>query len=417
MADRTIRASFSFPLQVKLFRKSAEKYMEMHPDVRIEIPDNKLGTTENNIRELKEGKHPADLLDLHSNFEIPLIWKDDFASLFIDLGSLVKPYMKSFTGWETCTCRGKIIGVPGALSGSVFYYRWDVFEELGIDADSLDTWDKLIEAGHIVKEKTGSYILALDVSGYNQLQPMMLHADGGYFNSEGQLDLVSPGNISTIDLYRRLIFEEEVALPVTAFYSPDMYDLYRSGKVVGAYMPEWYGSNEMMHNLPDMAGKFRIAMAPRFAGSPYRSGGRGGMCAVVPHGPNEDIAMDFLEFARLSKEGQILLLDSFYTAPSDMSVYEDSHVRKFCHPFLSGQNVTPVYEKVAGSIKQLIPGYELMEAQKAVNDYIMPMLRENKMTAGEILETAEKTVLAAAEKGDTSRTREISDLEKGGDVG
>ena len=141
------------------------------------------------------------------------------------------------------------------------------------------------------------------------------------------------------------------------------------------------------------------------------------MCAVVPHGPNEDIAMDFLEFARLSKEGQILLLDSFYTAPSDMSVYEDSHVRKFCHPFLSGQNVAPIYEKVAGSIKQLIPGYELMEAQKVVNDYIMPMLRENKMTAEEILETAEKTVRAAAEKGDASRTREISDLEKGGDVG
>ena len=238
----TLRAKSSFSLQVKLWRDRAQAYIRLHPelDLTIDIPDAQPGTTEQMIRSLARGERLADILDLHTNFEIPLVQKGSLRNFFTDLTEELSAMKSRFLGWEPCTWHGRIYSVPAFLSGTVFYYRSDVFDKLQIDPNAFTSWEDLIEAGLRIKKDLGSCILALDVKSYNQIQPLALHAGGGYFTVDGKLNLDSPENRTALSLYQALLLKHKIALPTSNFYGPEMWDAYRSGQLVGAYMPEWY---------------------------------------------------------------------------------------------------------------------------------------------------------------------------------
>ena len=300
-------ARFQWMLQVRLFRARVQEFISQHPelDLTIEIPDPEQGVTEKVMRGLAQGRREADILDLHTNFEVPLAAKGTMREVFLDLTDLVAGIKGQLVGWEPCTWHGRIYGLPGLLSGSAYYYRPDVFSELGIDPTTFETWDDFIRAGLEVKKAKGAYMLALDTSGYNQFQPLALHAGGGWFDAAGHPRLDCDANIRALELYRDLLLKHQIAMPAAKFYGPDTWQAYRDGTLVGAYMPEWYGANEMRNNLPEMAGTFRITLAPAFDTGGPRSGYRGGMCASVVRGPNEDVAFEFVKYVRLNKESLI----------------------------------------------------------------------------------------------------------------
>jgi ABC-type glycerol-3-phosphate transport system substrate-binding protein len=415
----TLRAMFSFPLQVKLFRDRAAAYARLHPelDLSFDIPDSQLGTTERLIRSLALGRQEADILDLHTNFEIPLVQKGSLREHFLDLTDEVQEVKSGILGWEPCTWHGRIYALPAFLSATVFYYRSDVFEKLKIDPDAFTGWQDFIQAGLKIKRDLNSYIIALDLKSYNQLQPLALHAGGGYFSSEGRLCLDTPENRSALALYQALLLKHEIALPAANFYGPETWSAYRSGQLVGAYMPEWYGSNEMLHKLSDMEGRFRIAVAPPFSPGGFRSGSRGGMCACVVRGPNQDIALDFLKYARLTMESQVALFRNFLVAPSLLQAYEQPEVRDLRHHFLGNQQVAAVYRQAAAGLKQFHVGPQLLEVQNVVNASVMPALCQKGADPATILKAAQQEVQDhPIGVNEALKIEGENDLSRGGDV-
>ena len=50
-------------------------------------------------------------------------------------------------------------------SGTVaMFYRTDIVEEAGVDLESVQTWDDLIAAGKVIKEKTGHTLMSTDIA-------------------------------------------------------------------------------------------------------------------------------------------------------------------------------------------------------------------------------------------------------------
>jgi ABC-type glycerol-3-phosphate transport system substrate-binding protein len=335
---------------------------------------------------------------------------------FLDMTDLVAGVRDHLVDWEPCTWHGRIYGLPSLLSGSAYYYRPDVFSELGIDPTKFDTWDDFIRAGREVKRSKGAYMLALDTSGYNQYQPLALHGGGGWFDASGRSTLDSEANIKALELYRDLLLKHEIAMPTAKFYGPDTWQAYRDGKLVGAYMPEWYGANEMRNNLSEMAGTFRITLAPAFYKGGARSGFRGGMCASVVRGPNEDVAFEFIRYVRLERESQIAAFRENFIAPSIRSAYDDPRVRAYEYSFLGGQKVAQVYAQIAREIRPFHVGEQLMEVQQLINSHVVP-----SVTAGK---TSPKDALAEAAAMLTTRRIPLEealklegdvDLRRGGD--
>lgn len=391
MAKRRVHlvARFQWELQARLLRARVPEFIALHPelDLTIDIPPPEQGISEKVIKSLAQGQKESDILDLHTNFEVPLVVKGNLRDYFLDLTDRVAAVRNQFVGWEPCTWHGRVYGLPSLLSGSAYYYRPDAFNELGIDPATFETWDDFIRAGLELKKATGSYMLALDTSGFNQFQPLALHAGGGWFNRAGELTLGSEPTIRALELYRDLLLKYQIAMPIAKFYGADMWQAYSDGRVVGAYMPEWYGANELRTNMPNMAGKFRITLAPAFEKGGPRSGYRGGMCASVIRGPDEDIAYELLSFTRLNLAAQVAMFEENFLAPSMRAAYAEPAVRNYEYAFLGGQRVAPVYAQIAQSIQPFCVSEQLLEVQQAVNQ-VIPQVTAGHIDPRQALERA-----------------------------
>lgn len=380
-------ARFEVGLQARILQARVPEFIALHPelDLTVQVAEPEPGVTEKVMRGLLQGRREADILELHSNNNVPLALKGNLREQFLDLTDLVSDAKVDFLGWEPCTWHGRIYGLPSLLSGSAYFYRPDVFSEMGIDPNSLETWDDFIRAGIEVKEATGAYMTPLDTQGYNQFQPLALQNGGGWFDSAGQVIIDSDNTIEALQLYCDLLRKYEIAYPASKFYAAEVWDAFRKGKIVGCYMPEWYGAFELPHNVPEMAGKFRITLAPAFRKGGRRSGYRGGMCASVPRGPNEDIAFELLRHSRLTLPSQVALLQEFSQAPCMPAAYETPEAASHEHRFLGGQKVGRTYAEIAREMVPFQVAEKLLDAQEILKTHVIPKVATGKLEPREAL--------------------------------
>lgn len=108
-------------------------------------------------------RYVADYPDAWTSLgDIDINW-DDFAAEKIDYS----------------TIDGEHYGVPVDNGTVVCAYRTDLLEQAGYTIDDLTgcTWDKFMEVGKAVKEKTGKALLCMNSDG-NDLPYMMMQAEG-----------------------------------------------------------------------------------------------------------------------------------------------------------------------------------------------------------------------------------------------
>ena len=98
------------------------------------------------------------------------------------------------------TIEGKHYGAPVDNGTAIFAYRTDILEECGYTIDDVTgvTWDRWLEIGRDVKEKTGKYLLSMDHSG-DDLPYMFMQAEGQSQWKDGKPNLV--GN----DTYQKIL--------------------------------------------------------------------------------------------------------------------------------------------------------------------------------------------------------------------
>ena len=98
-------ARFQWMLQTRLFRARVQEFIARHPewDLTIEIPEPEQGVTEKLMRGLIQGRREADILDLHTNFEVPIAVKGKMRECFLDLTDLVANAKAQVVDWAPCT--------------------------------------------------------------------------------------------------------------------------------------------------------------------------------------------------------------------------------------------------------------------------------------------------------------------------
>ena len=93
--------------------------------------------------------------------------------------------------------RGKIYGVPHDVHPIMLAYRTDIVQELGINVEELDTWDKFVEVGRrVTRDLDGDgtrdrYMLEMPANGTWALQALMAQLGGGYFDENGDINFVN----------------------------------------------------------------------------------------------------------------------------------------------------------------------------------------------------------------------------------
>lgn len=218
-------------------------------------------------------------------------YKDEFA----DLSSVAKP--SDFAEYKTGVnyIDGKLYGIPFDSGVAATFYRTDLIEQAGYTKADMEnlTWEKYIEIGKAVKEKTGIAMCTLDPSDLGQIRMMLQSAGSWYTDAEGKVTVANNQALKdAIKVYKDLT-ESGITKQVADW--DQFVGAFNKGEVASVVTGCWIGPS--IKKAEDQSGKWAVAAFPKMANNKdsvnASSLGGAGWYALKNVG-NTDMAVDFL---------------------------------------------------------------------------------------------------------------------------
>jgi len=272
-------------------------YLEDNPDVEIEIVEyaqddlmQKLNTGLNSG--VTEGLPNITLIE---DYRIAGILAS-YPEAVMNLSDIVN--YDDFAQYKVAnmTVDGKQYGVPFDSGVTAMFYRTDLIEESGFSVDEIEsgiTWDRFIEIGEAVKEKTGVSMLTLDPSDFGLVRTMMQSSGTWYTDETGKLDLVGNEKLEKILATYKKLMESGIVNQHTDW--AQFVGAVNEGKATTVPTGCWFASS--ISQEESQSGNWRIAPIPTVSDIPesvgYSNSG-GSSWYVLDQVGNNELAADFM---------------------------------------------------------------------------------------------------------------------------
>lgn len=220
-------------------------------------------------------------------------YEDEFAELS-DIASL-----EDFAEYKTGVnqINGKMYGIPFDSGVAATFYRTDLIEEAGYTkADMTDlTWDKFIEIGKAVKEKTGVAMMSVSSNDIGIIRAMLQSAGAWYTDAEGNVNIAENQALKdAMTTYKKLV-DEGVVKTISSDW--DQYvGAFNSGEV--ATVPNGCWISPSIVNAEEQSGKWAVAAIPRMSQNPdsvNASSVGGAGWYILKNVGHEEMAKEFLK--------------------------------------------------------------------------------------------------------------------------
>ena len=246
-------------------KEAGARYTATHPDVTFNIVDFAKADLETKLQAQLASGTTDGLPD------IVLIedygaqkYLQSFPGAFEPLNSAIDYSAFAPYKVELATVNGQTYSLPFDSGVTGYFYRSDLLEEAGFTAADLEniTWDKLIEIGTAVKEKTGGILLPIDPNDAGWLRIMMQSAGSWYFNADGSAHITdNPVLKASLETYQRLI-ASGITKPVAGW--TEYTGSFTSGDTLSTFTGVWMTATIKAN--ADQAGKWGIAPVPALDG-------------------------------------------------------------------------------------------------------------------------------------------------------
>ncbi len=259
---------------------------------------------------------------------------------FYDLSSVIKN--DDFAEYKTGVnnINGKVYGVPFDSGVAGLFYRTDILEQAGYKADDLKdiTWEKYIEIGKKVKEKTGKYMCTLDPSDIGQIRMMLQSAGAWYTDKDGKVTVSN--NQAMKDAIK--IYKDLVDAGITKQTSDwnQFVGAFNNGDVASVITGCWIAPS--IKAATDQSGKWAVAAFPRMgsnSSSVNASSIGGAGWYVLKNTGNSELAADFLAKTFGSNADIMNSLAKDISLVSTLNKASDCQAYKDKDDFFGGQEV------------------------------------------------------------------------------
>jgi len=224
---------------------------------------------------------------------------------------------------------GKEYGVPTHVGATVMFYNTEILNKYGIDFTKIKTWDDFTEAGRKLKEATNGEVkmTSVDTGGTDWLWLAMAEYGEDYTTDEG-----AP-NIELESIKKMLRLQKSWLDEGIAMVSPgghvDMETGYANvadGNIASFPKAMWFMSR-FLNYMPEMEGKWAIAPCPVFEEGHPRSVGIGGTGTVVSlQSKNQELAAEYITWAKLSYEGNVKIWDVLGFDTCNTEIWSDPKI-------------------------------------------------------------------------------------------
>jgi trehalose/maltose transport system substrate-binding protein len=318
--------------ELELTQAAAAVYMEMHPNITVEVVDtpdfveDRLGTY---LQLFEAQSAEGDV------FQIDVIWPGDLAEHFVDLNEyggadIAANHFEAIV--ENNTVDGKLVGIPWFTDAGLLYYRTDLLEKYGYDAPPA-TWTELEEMAQAIMEGEqgeGNQ----DFWGYvwqgNAYEGLTCDALEWIASNNGG-SIVSPDGVITINNENAIAIVDQAAgwvgtispPGVTGWGEEDARAVWQAGNA--AFMRNWpYAYSLGQADDSVIKDLFDVSPLPAGEGSPAATLG-GWQLAVSRYSEHPAEAADLAFFLASEEQQKIRAIQGSFN-PTIRSLYEDAEV-------------------------------------------------------------------------------------------
>ncbi|MDQ3461106.1 MAG: extracellular solute-binding protein [Deinococcota bacterium] len=338
------------------YQAMAERYREeIDPDFALTV--NAYGFQEMPDRlsvAIRTGQNTPDIVQLEENFLGIYLGEEQVP--FADLSERVREAGLGETiveaRLELFSYGGAVYGIPQSLSAVVLYYRHDLFEERGVDAEDIETWDDFVEVGQrLTGDRDGEYMIALDPSYWGIL---MRQRGVDAYDAEGNLQVSSDIAVDTLEW---LVGLEEQGLATepprgTIFDPPFLTQMLAGDQVLTVIGADWFGLDFLRGITPQMAGQWRAMPLPRWPDDPEgrRTSSFSGLGLLIfGDSPHTDEAWGFIEYVTTSTEANV---ERYFGATSFTAYRPAWEDERLYQPddYFAGQSLAALLREVADEV-------------------------------------------------------------------
>jgi len=348
--------------------EAAKVYQQDNPDFTLEVVEVPWGDIQTRINTAALSGDLSTLPDIllcqNNAYQKNAI---SYPELFIDLtGSGIDfgAFGAGSVGFSVID--GKNYGVPFDNGAAVNVLHTDILAEAGYTvADFTDiTWDRYIEIGKDVLEKTGHPLLSSTAGGGDMMQMMLQSAGTGLFDDEGQPNIAGNDVLRTaIDTYLTLV-REGVMVEVNNW--DEYIASFITGNVAGTINGCWILGS--VQTAADQSGLWAVTNLPKLdvpGGTNYSANG-GSSWGIISASPNAELAIDFLAntFA-----GSVAFYETILPSSGALANWlpaADSDVYTQPQEFFAGQPIFADIVDFSGKVPAKAPGMYYYEANDAL---------------------------------------------------
>jgi lactose/L-arabinose transport system substrate-binding protein len=281
---------------VAIMKEAAARYGKTHPDINVNIVDLNKGDVEQKLQTALASNATDALPDI---------------VLIEDYGA--QKYLQSFPGAfealsdhgvdysgmapykvQLMTLDGKVYGMPFDSGVTGLFYRKDYIEAAGYKREDMQklTWDKYIEIGKAVEEKTGHKMLGMDPADGGLIRIIMQSTGKWYFDVDGNPNIAGNEGLKAALTVEQKLLQSGIYKPASGW--SDWVSKFTSGDVASVITGVWITGTVKAQK--DQAGKWGVAPIPMadVAGATNASNLGGSSWYVLASSPEKTEAVDFL---------------------------------------------------------------------------------------------------------------------------
>jgi multiple sugar transport system substrate-binding protein len=254
-------------------------------------------------------------------------------------------------------------------------YRTDILARAGVDEAQLtQSWDSYVQAGKLIKAKTGAYLIA----HARDIKDIMIRSgipsgDGIYFDAQLRVSVNSPRFYRAFALAKQ-IRQHKLDAKVSA-WSNEWAEGFRRGSVATQMSGAWLAGHLSNWLAPETRGQWRAAPLPEGSYAAF-----GGSFLALPRAAspkNKALAWELTQLVALSADLQLQAFKQHDAFPSLLATHQDAF---FDQPvaFLGQQKARLLWRDAAQQIKAVGVHKQDAFADEVINTELDKVLDQGK---------------------------------------
>ena len=320
---------WAWNVAAKALVESAKSFNQKYPKIKVNVQEYGLAQ---NVYErysviLSSGVGVPDIIQIESDYvqTFAETYPQYFFDMngYIDIEGKVDP-SKISTSYDS---EGKLVSIPWDSGPVVMFYREDLFNQAGIDINSIITFEDYILAGKKLKQRFPNITMTgLPFTQDENLFRCLLVANKSYYlNNKGEITVASSKAIETLQMIKRLI-DEGVAKNTINWDGGIVAN--KNGELASWIMGGWWGGT-IKDQMPEMKGKWKIAPIPAFPdGARASSSGGAGLSITASEPIKQAAALEFIKESLMNVDNQLMMYEKYSLFPSYLPTYDDERFLK-----------------------------------------------------------------------------------------